>query len=49
MCAAHFDSSFQQGFYKLFSFLAILLSWQSPRTLREAELSQSCTLGGVLT
>lgn len=45
---AQLDSSFQQDFCKLFSFIAILLLWQTPWTLREAELSQSCVLLGIL-
>lgn len=41
MRVAQFDSNFQRDFYKLFSFVAISLLWQTPWTLREAELSQA--------
>lgn len=48
MCGAKLDCDFQQDFYELFSFIALLLLWQTPGTLQGAELSQSCVLVGVL-
>lgn len=47
MCVAQFDSNFQQDFYKPVSFIAVLLLWQTPWTLQEAELSQSYVLLGI--
>lgn len=48
MCGAKADCNFQQDFYKLFSFIAFLLLWQTPWTLQGAELSQSCVLVSIL-
>lgn len=48
MCGPKVDCNFQQDFYKLFSFIALLLLWQTPWTLQGAELSQSCVLVGIL-
>lgn len=48
MCVTQFDSNFQQDFYKLFSFIAVLFPWQTPWTVQEAELSQSCVLLDIL-
>lgn len=48
MCGAKLDCNFQQDFYKLLSFIALLLLSQTPWTLQGAELRQSCVLVGVL-
>lgn len=48
MCGAKADCNFQQDFYKLFSFIAFLLLWQTPWTLQGEELSQSCVLVSIL-
>lgn len=48
MCGAKLDCDLQQDFYKLFSFIALLLLWQAPWPLQGAELIQSCVLICVL-
>lgn len=48
MCGAKLDCDLQHDFYKLFSFIALLLLWQALWPLRGAELIQSCVLVCVL-